>query len=289
MMERMLSYVVLLMLAGGALSQRCALSSIPVKTDLVESQMGGRWYEMQWIASTRERFADKYTDLVQVLTPVSPSGFRDQGVWRWASRPAGQECAEYKLRINPRLAPGKYKIQRPNFPDAQKWIVDTDYVTYLIEFACLRISSDGIYCEQSEVLLFTRQPQVINSAVFSQVVQRFNSIFVGRSCLRLEYTSNTQHLYPGVCETPLIGYPYGSNIYGANIYGANIYGYGYPYSNIHGVLGGHHMDPTVVAVQKEMLVAEKAKLITEKEMLVLMTEKLRLEIDILRRGGSIPK
>merc|ERR1712212_234225 len=62
---KMLRVVLALVLVAVAWGQTCLLRNIPVKTDLDERRLIGRWYEMKWHAGSAARLAlwnNKYSD-----------------------------------------------------------------------------------------------------------------------------------------------------------------------------------------------------------------------------------
>jgi len=285
---KMLRVVLALVLVAVAWGQTCLLRNIPVKTDLDERRLIGRWYEMKWHAGSAARLArwnNKYSDLYIDLNILghhgSPNiynymmhmGFQVNEVYYDIVKGTCIQNQGTWTRVDP-SKPSKYKdTLRPDYPDAQAWIMDTDYDSYIIKFACLRVS--GEYCQLSEVQIFTKSPDY-SMVVLRKAEMRLRELLINNPCISYTYVIPVvPHSTPAKCATvrpvptPLPFPGYGYNFFDGSM----------------GMLGGM-MHPDLVVPMKEKLIAEKEKLISEKAYFLIMKEKLQLEIQRLRTGRA---
>merc|ERR1712212_157836 len=271
---KMLRVVLALVLVAVAWGQTCLLRNIPVKTDLDERRLIGRWYEMKWHAGSAARLAlwnNKFSDYYLDLNIHGHHGYPNYYNYNYMMHPyMGFQVNEVYHDIVKGTCiqnqgtwtradlnkPSKYKttLKRPDYPDAQAWIMDTDYDSYIIKFACLRPS--GEYCQLSEVQIFTKSPDY-SMVVLRKAEMRLRELLINNPCISYTYVIPVvTHSKPAKCATvrpvptplPFPGYGY----------------YGYKFFDGSMGMHGGMMHPDLVVPMKEKLIAEKEKLISEK-------------------------
>jgi len=273
---------VLVAVSAQAAPNVCVLSSIPVQANFSPERWRGAWFEAFFYPRQTYDRSDYYEDYVYEVTPIP--GTLDMQIKeltkdnRVATLPNGCRIANDARRYYEANAKYYYYKSQTRQNNVRSWIVETDYTSYAIEFLCYNVR--GNTCLDSEISLWTRTPGNSNIRIKDDVRRRFMALHSQFACIKLNDVKEIKHNYlsnlQGACtRLPTTVVPGTPNILHPNF--SPFYNYNFM------------MDPALLAALKAQLIALKEKLIEEKQYFDLLAEKTRLEVQILRRGGVLPK